>query len=86
MSVRERLGQREIDSRWLLGVLEEYQSCSGPRLESKAGGIFLKMEDTTSSSSESGGEEELGFQGALWLDLSDSASRGRVCPHSGLWS
>ena len=48
--VSERLNQREIGSRWFLGALAKEQSCFGPRLGSKTGGIFLKMEDPTSSS------------------------------------
>ena len=60
-------------------MLEEQQSCLVPRLESQTGGIFLKVEDLTSLLSEAGGEEELDFQGELWLDLSGSASGGRGC-------
>ena len=79
MSARQRLAQRENSLRLLLGVLEEQQSCFVPRLESQAGGIFLKVEDLTSLLSGTGSEEELCFQEEFWLDLSGSASGGRGC-------
>ena len=74
------LNQREIGSRWFLGALAKEQSCFGPRLGSKTGGIFLKMEDLTGLLSGIGSEEELSFQEELWLDLSGSAIRGQRLP------